>query len=195
VIVSVSLLLLWTLPVAGRTKGRSPRVKCTGALKQVALAFNLWAMNHESGFPFEVPVAAGGSREYALDGNIVSNFVIAADEIRDPKILTCPSDTQRKPAVSFAKLTRANMSYFLNVDAKMIEPNAVIAGDREIVTNGVIVRPGLLTITNTESLSWAKTLHGGGGNIALADGSVHQVTAHGLRNQLAHLRTNRLIIP
>jgi prepilin-type processing-associated H-X9-DG protein len=49
---------------------------------------------------------------------------------------------------------------------------------------------------NVTNVQWANWLHDGEGNVALVDGSAHQVTTHGLRSLLtATGPTNRLIIP
>jgi prepilin-type processing-associated H-X9-DG protein len=57
------------------------------------------------------------------------------------------------------------------------------------------VRPGLLPIVDPSAVGWGKTLHGGGGNIALVDGSVHQTTSRQFGRILEIGVTNRLIIP
>ena len=195
VFVSFGLLLLLLLPFRPRHRDPSSRVKCSVGLKQVTLGFLLWANENEGKLPMEVSIAKGGSREHALTGNLLSNYLVAATEIHDPRVLLCPSDKKRKQATTFSNLTTANISYFLNVDAAARNSFHILAGDRDI-TNGSPVRSGLLSIPDANAADWASILHYKGGNLALIDGSVHQVTAGQLRKLLeASGTTNRFMIP
>jgi hypothetical protein len=196
-IVIVSILFLF-LVVHDRLKCKGPglRTKCTSSLKQVALAFNLWAQDNETGLPMQVSESKGGTREAALAGQLLPNLLIMSNQIRTPSILICPEDKKRKPAETFAKLTTANISYFLNIDAALTNQNHILAGDRSLAIAGSPVKPGSLQITNASDVQWANWLHDDGGNVALVDGSAHQVTTHGLRSLLtATGPTNRFIIP
>jgi len=143
----------------------------------------------------EVSVSAGGSREDALAGNLLPNYLVVANQISDPRVLLCPVDKKRKQATTFANLTTANISYFLNVDAAAQNQSHILAGDRDISTNGSPVRSGMLSIPDPSAADWASILHMKGGNLALVDGSVHQVTKMQLRTLLTTGLTNRLIIP
>lgn len=195
VVVSLAVVLL-LISLAPRKKGRSLRVRCTVNLKQVALAFNLWAHDRETRFPMELLASEGGTREAALAGKLLPNFLIISNELRDPALLICPEDKQRKPAKTFASLTTANLSYFPNVDAALTNQNHIIAGDRNLALGTSMVQPGLLEITNVNALSWSSSPHGGGGNIGLIDGSAHQTTTKQLRDLLLlGGSTIRLIIP
>jgi hypothetical protein len=150
-------------------------VRCASNLKQFALSLILWGYEREGKLPMEVSVAEGGSYEHAVAGNLVSTLAVATNEIHDPRILLCPSDRRRRPVTNFADLTTANISYFLNIGAKYSNSTQVLAGDRNVATNGRAVPPGSLTIRDPNALSWSSNLHVTGGNVALADGSVHQV--------------------
>ena len=122
--------------------------------------------------------------------------MIAAREIGDPRVLACPSDERRKQAAAFASITTNNISYFLNVDAAVRNQAGIFAGDRDLTTNGSLVGPGLRAIPDPSLVDWSSVLHKHGGNLALVDGSVHQVMVHGFRKILESTGiTNRLIIP
>ena len=194
-VVSVAVLLLLFASATPRNKGTSLRVKCTGNLKQVALGYLLWAQDNQQGLPMESPTSAGGIREQALAGDLLSSVRIAADQFRTPSILICPGDKKRKPAETFANLTTASISYFLNVDAAFANQNQILTGDRSLAIAGSRVKSGLLQITNPWDVQWTNWLHGDG-NVALIDGSAHQVTSRGLRDLLTlGGPTSRLIIP
>jgi prepilin-type processing-associated H-X9-DG protein len=193
-LLSLAVFVVLLLPALPKHK-RAPRVKCTATLKQVALGFALWANEHEMRLPMEVPTAAGGSREHALAGKLLPNIKIAANQIGNPRVLTCPSEKNRKPAETFAKLTSANISYFLNADATYLNQAQIIAGDRDVTLGGSLASPGLLPIPDPSLVDWGSVLHDRGGNVALVDGSVHQVTRTQFRKLLEIGSTNRLIIP
>ena len=193
VLCSIAILVVLLFPAMERCK--SVRTKCSSNLKQVALGFVLYANEREGRLPMEIPVSEGGSREHALAGNLVSNLMVVANQIGDPRVLVCPFDKERKPAQTFAEIAPANVSYFLNVDAAVPNQAHILAGDRNITINGKPVRPCLLNIPDPSAVGWAKTLHKDGGNVALVDASVHQVTVNGFRQVLNTGFTNRLIIP
>ena len=199
-ILLVSVLLLYSVfllikPGGCYLKEKAPRVRCMANQKQLALGFALWANEHDGKFPMETPSSAGGSREYALAGNLLSNLIVAADQIRDPRILTCPTDKKRKPAASFTNLTTADISYFLNIDALYTNQSQILLGDRNVALNGSPARPGLLPIPDPNAISWSSDLHVKAGNVALADASVHQITTGHFGRLLATGITNRFIIP
>jgi hypothetical protein len=193
VTVSLALLMVVLFPAMGKDK--AVRTKCSSNLKQVALGFVLWANERDARLPMEIPVSEGGSREHALSGDLVSNLMVVANQIEDHRALVCPSDKERKPAQTFAKIATANVSYFLNVNAAYANQAHVLAGDRDITTNGKPVRPGLLTLPDPSTVGWANVLHKDGGHVALVDASVHHVTVNQFRRVLNTGSTNRLIIP
>ena len=194
-LVSVSLLLLFILPATTRCTDKAPRVKCSAGLKQVALGLILWANENQWRLPMEVSISGGGTREHALAGNLLPNYMVAANEIQDPRVLLCPSDKKRKPTTTFAKITSANISYFLNVEAAITNQNNILAGDRDIAFKGSPAKPGLLQISDANDADWASILHHKGGNLALTDGSVHLVTTAQFRKLLDPTATNRFILP
>jgi hypothetical protein len=188
-------VVLMLTPSYHRPKGSGLRVKCTTNLKQVALSYALWSNDNEQGLPMETPASKGGIRESALAGDLLPAVRIASNQMRTPSILICPAEKKRKAAETFANLTTANISYFLNIDAAITNQNQILAGDRNLAIAGSRVKSGPLQITNAWEVQWTNWLHSGG-NVALIDGSAHQVTTKGLQDVLtAGGPTNRLIIP
>ena len=195
VLICLGILLAFLLPAMTRAKD-AKRTKCSAGLKQVALGFLLWANEHQGKFPMEVSVSEGGSRKHALAGQLVPNFTLATNDLIEPRVLVCPSDRKRKPAGTLKTITIKNISYFLNIDAAMSHQAHILGGDRDVATNGSLVRPGLLAIPDPNAMSWASLIHKNIGNVALVDGSVHQTTSFQLRKLLDSTGiTNRLIIP
>ena len=67
-----------------------------------------------------------------------------------------------------------HISYFVNV-SRSLDDQSVIAGDRNLATNG---RPltGYGVISDARALTWTKSIHEHGGDVAMVDGSAHQIT-------------------
>ena len=134
--------------------------------------------------------------EYVSTGEVFRHFRAMSNELSTPKVLVCPADT-RTAARSFAALSNVNISYFVGLDAADAFPQMLLAGDRNLTTNGVPVGTGLLVLTTNVTLGWTAAMHKNSGNAVLGDGSVQPFTNPRLQDQAAHsdVATNRLLIP
>ena len=121
---------------------------------------------------------------------------VLSNELSTPRILACPSDT-RKPASGFSVLSDANISYFLGVDAKESAPQVLLAGDRNLMTNGVSVGSGLLELSTNLTVGWTAQMHNNAGNVLFGDGHVDSLTNHRFQEQLINsgVATHRLLVP
>ena len=90
-------------------------------------------------------------------------------------------------------LASSNISYFININAAEAYPQMLLSGDDNFEIGGVPVKSGLLELSTNTPISWTAKRHKFVGNLAIADGSVQQVTQSGLRSAL--VTTNRLAIP
>ena len=205
VLATFGLLITFLLPLlAGRSRpvALTTRVSCVNHLKQIGLAFLLYAEDHEDQFPWLVstnfnPTRSKGSREYVNSAEVFRHFQVASNELNSPKILHCPTDQKRTVAPDFERIQNSNVSYFVGIDAMDNgDPQMILSGDRHIV-GGTFVRPNLMLVRTNRVMSWSNNLHVLVGNVGLADGSVQQVTAARLNQQFASV-TNaivRLAIP
>ena len=124
VIAIIGILAALLLPALSGGKKRAQRIVCENNLRQLGLAFQMFAHDHNSKFPMQVPSGDGGSQEFAENGFLVpGNFYFGYRHfqplgifLETPKILICPADT-RTAATNFAALQNANISYFVGVDA------------------------------------------------------------------------------
>ena len=109
----IAMILLPALAQRGR-HGRSPRIKCVNNLKNVGLAFRIFATDNGDRFPMQVSTNAGGSSEYAaLPLAVFRHFQAMSNELSTPKIVVCPSD-QRVEATTFAeKVAAGDAAWFL----------------------------------------------------------------------------------
>jgi type II secretory pathway pseudopilin PulG len=194
VVLVVMVLFVLLTPIGPSPKGKARRILCCQDLKEIGIATRLWATDHTNGFPLIAATNHGDTKESAAE--IWRYFLAMSNELANPKVLLCPADS-RKPAVSFASLRNENISYFLNLDANETNAEALLAGDRNLTTNGVAVQPGLLTITSNSVVGFTMEMHVGAGNLLLSDGSVQQVTPQQLQAQISSggPLINRLVIP
>ena len=134
--------------------------------------------------------------EYVTTGEVFRHFRAMSNELSTPKVLVCQADN-RSAAPTFAVLNNFNISYFVGADATDTFPQSLLAGDRNLMTNGVPVGSGLLVLTTHVTVGWTAALHNHSGNVVLGDGSVQQFTSARLQEQSAHsgVATNRLLIP
>lgn len=195
VIVSILVVVSVFFPTMQGSKHRAPSIQCTSNLKQVGLAFLIWANDHEAQFP-QVSTNSAGSLAWADSPQVFRHFQAISSELVTPKVLVCPSDAKRKRADDFEKFANINISYFIALDADGSKPQRLLSGDRN-VTGGTLSNGFLRTLTSNAEAGWTTELHNRNGNVGLSDGSVNQVTETGLQGQLqaGDLNVIRLAIP
>ena len=115
---SILGLLLW-LPAMSAAKQKAQSISCLGNMKLIALSFRIWASDHQERFPFNVSTNEGGTLEFCalgndgFDPNAALHFQVLSNELSTPRILVCPADSSKRPAIDFRKLRPANVSYLL----------------------------------------------------------------------------------
>ena len=191
----VGVLFAVFMPSLSRHSVRAPRITCNNNLKQIGLAFRIFAEDHHGKFPMEIAARDGGTKEIVEFGLVVPHVLVMSNELSVPKLLNCPSD--RRPAASdFGELRDGHISYFVGLDASQSKPQALLAGDRNI-TNGSSGKDRILFLAANQPVGWTKDIHQYAGNVVLSDGSVQQVGSGRLREPLGNsgVATNRLAIP
>jgi prepilin-type N-terminal cleavage/methylation domain-containing protein len=99
VIAIIAILAALLLPALGRAKSKAHRIACLSNQKQIGLALNLWAGDHDDRYPSVVDVAEGGSK--AMD-ETWPHFITMTNELVTPKVLPCPADRARQIAGDFS---------------------------------------------------------------------------------------------
>ncbi len=113
------ILLAILLPALSQAKGKAQDINCVNNLKQIGLAFRVWAVDHNDQFPFHVSTNAGGTLELSKPGddgferNPLIHFQVMSNELSTPRILVCPNDPSKRAASNFESLQPVNLSYRL----------------------------------------------------------------------------------
>jgi prepilin-type processing-associated H-X9-DG protein len=208
---AVFLIIIVLLPSAmtGSHSRKASRVVCMTQLKQISLAMLVWAEENKMDFPMHVSFTNGGSKELTARGWVAPTFWAISNQLQTPTAVTCPDDKKRLPrADAFSSLTDRKISYFIHLDATLHEQKQdwVLLGDRHVATNGVALPAGIdgvalpagiVQIHDPQTVSWTTNIHQGQGNVALADGGVHQVNSKRFRDVLKPITTvpHTLVMP
>jgi prepilin-type processing-associated H-X9-DG protein len=168
-LVVLVLLALVVLPALLNPIVVSSKIKCVNNLKNVGLSFRIFATDNEDRFPQEIMLSNGVAR---ANIDAVRVFLTLSNELSTPKILLCPNDAKRRQAKAFTNMSGENVSYFASLTATEQLPQAFLAGDRNLLSNGVSVPPGLFPLSTNVQAGWSQEIHEGRGNICMGDGSV-----------------------
>jgi prepilin-type processing-associated H-X9-DG protein len=136
--------------------------------------------------------------EFVTGMNAFRHFQVMSNELWTPKILVCPAESgwTEKCATNFTAFSNSNISYFVGIVPNDNNTNLILSGDQNI-TNGTVIKNGILTLTTNEPAGWTSKFHDKVGNILLADGSVQGDGNTELRQQIARtgIATNRVQMP
>jgi hypothetical protein len=194
VIIGVLGILLLLLLVQPFPTEKALRSNCYNNLRQIGVSFRLFAVDNREVFPPGVSTNQGGSREYGAAA--YAHWVPARNELGTPSVLICPTD-DRLAATNFFRVRDTNVSYFVNLDAATSRPDMILSGERNLTLNGAKTMPGLVSLTDGQTLSWDRRLHRTRGHLLYVNGSVAWVTnllINSPDSGVVHL-TNRLAVP
>ncbi len=205
VIVLVALMAIiagMLLPTICRpSRASASRINCVNNLKNVGLAFRIFTTDHGGQWPWQLSGTNGTKDTLAEPGSGWRHFQFVSNELSSPRVLLCPSDKERRMATNFSTFGPNNLSYFLGLQADETRPQTILAGDRNVTTNGMDVGPGLLLLGTNQNAGFSKKIHHSAGNVLAGDGSVQQCTSSGFQDSVVDAvmastnAINRLLIP
>jgi prepilin-type N-terminal cleavage/methylation domain-containing protein len=184
VIAIIAILAGMLLPALAASKSKAKRIACVNNVKQVTLAFRMWAQDNTDKFPWQLSVTNGGSAD---SPDWMDHFRICSNEISSTKVLLCPAETTKKAATNWFSATGdANVSYFVGLSVDEQKPQTILLGDCNVTGGDGGLDPKWSKFLGSSiDAAWDKTLHVRQGNLALADGSVQQTKTEGLRAQIS----------
>ena len=211
VVAVLALLVAIFLPALMSHGGRVQLINCVNNLKQVGLAYRIWAGDHSNKYPMAMSVTNGGTLELMRSPDAWNTYLVMSNELSAPIILFCPQDVERRrAATNFSDDLKNHISYFIGQDATVDNPNALLSGDDHFLIKGLPVRPGVIEVTSNTPIVWSSSRHvekethfwvfstrTSYGYIGLGDGSVQAIKDSNLSIQIAQtgIATNRLAIP
>ena len=194
VLLAIVFLMALFLPAFAKAKAKAHRIACIGNLKQVGLAYRVFANDHTNAvslsgaYPFQLSTNSGGTMEFIGTGQAFLQYRAMSNELGSTRVLRCRGDV-RRPASDFATIANTNISYFIAVTADETQPQLLLAGDRHL-TNDLPVRNGVMELTKNQRVRWTLANHGGSGNVAMSDGSVRQSSETYLNNLIRGIEPN-----
>ena len=174
------------------------RVSCASNLKQVGVAFRLYANDHDGHYPMTLENAVGGTKQFTAPRETYRHFLAVGTELSSPHVLVCPEDSHKIKVpdfnTNFTVFNNSNISYFIGLDADEANPGLLLAGDRNL-RKSFKSKGAVMALSARSNVTWTKELHSlkskePCGNIGLADGSAQQVNNEKLRALLGQTSNN-----
>jgi|ERR1017187_4617694 prepilin-type N-terminal cleavage/methylation domain-containing protein len=187
VIAIIAILAAMLLPSLAKAKAKAKEIACVNNLKQQDLGLRMWSGDHGDKYPWNFDVSDGGSRDSA---DWTDHFRVAANELNNPKILTCPADTEKLSRMTNTwKRLRGdlNVSYFVGTNTTgHVRDKIILLGDYNVTGGGGGFDAMWSSYLGTSiDAAWDKTLHSFKGNICTVDGSARVILTRNLRDAIA----------
>lgn len=186
VIAIIGILAALLLPAVNRGKLQAQRAVCTSNLKQVGLAYQSFAHDHNGRFPTQVSVRDGGIEECRWKdpwpSNTVRTLQALSNELVTPKILICPADRYVR-LTNFAWLVDDDLlcnfhhvSYVGNLRLAVQDvgkSTSILAAEKHLLPIAWNhYDRGTTTLDKTNYFRWDDYIHRYKGHILFADGHV-----------------------
>ena len=192
----LALLACLLLPALSRTRAKGQRLACGNNQKQLVLALAMFADENDGRYPWWLD-PPDGTKGYTWTWQ---HFYLLSNEIVTPKVLHCPSDSERSIAQNFGdgpdglahpQNQNKAVSFAIGTEARVCEPRLHLVTDRNAVGETDRSNCGVAGITDFITIfghrevglvraEWDGTIHRSAGNMGLVDGSVQQLSSRAL---------------
>jgi prepilin-type processing-associated H-X9-DG protein len=205
---AVVLFVAIIVPALANSNSRSDRVACMSNLRQIGVAYTHFGLEHNDLPPWYVSSRDGGTADYnggipglAARNQLYVQFSVLSNSLPSPRYLADPSDlrAELKVARSWSldsdgglyhiNHRQRSISYFIGLRGTFRTPRYVLAGDRNVATEGSYVTTCAAGVSPASALNpsfatWTNDVHGLSGNLLFYDGSVEQTSTPRLRDVL-----------
>ena len=208
VLAACALLMAVVWPALANPRERSNRVQCLSNLRSIGQALQQWGVEHEGRLPWRTPWCEGGTMLGPGDcigtqpvwavGGVYNNcwfqWLWISNELRTPKILSCPSDSQKRTSSAWgaepdgflsASMRNAAVSYFVGLDVFANDRAGLVTGDRNVrftisagtCSSGITYNGSLFAGPPLTGIGGG--LHTDAGNFLYSDGSAQELSSQG----------------
>jgi prepilin-type N-terminal cleavage/methylation domain-containing protein len=224
VIAIIAILAAMLLPALAAAKAKAQSIYCVNNLKQVGLGWQIWAMDNNNKFPWELTASAGGTQDFFTGNNgttqdviqgMIQSFTTCSNSVATPTILMCPSavpsylmgDAPAAPD-TFSGEIATNWNQIAGTDDDSVRKYisyfwsaGAQSSQAQTISSGDanLSDESFNTITDTAAAIWEKSIHKTSGNLLYSDNSVttvnNQKLEAALATQLQNHPTPKYFIP
>ena len=193
VLLVIFMMLLMLRPALVGPR-KSPAIRCLNNLKNIGLAFRIYATDHQDRFPL-ASVFTNGAVDEARVRPCHQYYRALSNYLSYPRLLICPG-SEKKAAASFAALEGGNLTYLAGLVENAADPALILAGDTHLLIRGVPVKAGVVNLSGAPNVEWNPKyeFHAGYGYFVNADGSVQRLTAPRFRDQFTNSSATELLL-
>jgi prepilin-type N-terminal cleavage/methylation domain-containing protein len=181
VIAIIAILAALLLPALARAKSKAKATACLNNMKQVGLAFRMWADDNGDKFPSQLLEKDGGPQMLVANTTLATApnpypggnqdvmyraFMVLSNELRNPNCLICPLDTIHFAASNWVEQTSAagpggfwmaSVSYTLGAEVTSIKPKMILSTDSFITSDnsGVMTFADVSLVPSNPGLNWS----------------------------------------
>ncbi len=199
VIVVLSLLGAFALPLLATTRRDSDRAACASNLYQIGHAILLWAGDHGDRVPWWTPVSDGGTMANK-SGAAWFEWASLSNELATARVFACPADDGVRAAAVFdssqmgffnTALRDKALSYIVGLHVSLEYPDSLVCADRNLRSD--VYPVGCSSgVNNADAMTfpfftsgWTNAVHGPIGHMLVLDGRVEMTSSERLRALLS----------